>query len=64
MDSNAYLKNLKSELESDEAELKQVDILIQTMKDGGESTADLENKQRAIKAKIAKWKKALDKNII
>jgi|SaaInlStandDraft_2_1057019.scaffolds.fasta_scaffold145438_2 hypothetical protein len=63
MDSNNFLKELKSQLDSDEAELKQVDILIKTMKDAGESVSDLENKQRTILAKIKKWRTALDKNI-
>ena len=63
MDSNSYLKDLKSQLEDDEKTLMDVDVLIKTMKDAGETTATLENQQRTIRAKIAKWTKAIDKNL-
>jgi len=63
MDSNSYLKELKVQLEADERELSQVDVLIKTLKDAGESTADLENQQRKIKESITRWKNAISKNL-
>lgn len=63
MASKDILKEYHAQLEADEKEILDVDLLLKTARDAGEPLADLENTQRTIKARIAKWKTALKANM-
>lgn len=59
MDAKETLAGIKSQLDADEAELKQLDILIRVAKKAGESVADLERNQTAIRNRIKMWRDAI-----
>ena len=63
MASKDILKEYHAQLEQDEKEILDVDLLLKTARDAGEPLAELENTQRIIKARIAKWKTALKANM-
>lgn len=63
MDANEILKEFKAELDEDIKELAQIEILIKVARAAQEPVQELEQKQREVKASMARWSKALEANI-